>query len=47
MTPLVFCSSVPPADETSADFHIPDVTLVISLCTLLVKRGLYSSAKEI
>lgn len=46
MTPLVFCSSLPPADKTSADFHIPDVILVRSLRALLVKRGLYSSAKE-
>lgn len=38
--------SVPPADETSADFLIPDALFFFSLRTRLVKRGLFSSAKE-
>lgn len=46
MIPLVFHSSVQPAYKISADLYIPDVTLVVSLPTLLVKRGLYSPAKE-
>lgn len=46
MTLLVFRSSVQPAGKASADFYIPDVILVVSLHTLLVKSGLYFPAKE-